>query len=371
MIPQLGFSLLGEEDSENMVELEAKTGVCGTLPCGEHLPNRDHSLQPIRTLNCLLCILVVLTVFLYLSTAGKAQSSDTYEPVIEGDWWQVAGNPDLGQYTDPNQQPVDFAAWQAEDGSWQLWSCIRNTKAPGHTRLFYRWEGKSVTDTNWAPVGIAMMSDQKFGELQNGLQAPHVVKWNNEYYMAYGDWDHICRAKSQNGKDFQRMVGPGGSSAIFTEGSGSNSRDPMLLFTKGKWYCYYTARSAGHGYDFCRTSDNLTHWSDPVIVAYGGKAGNNPYSAECPHVVEFKPGCYLFFRTQVYSPGAQTGVYQSTNPMNFGIDDDSRFVCKMNVAAPEIINYGGRYYIAALNLNLDGIRIARLAFRKRAPLPQP
>jgi hypothetical protein len=36
----------------------------------------------------------------------------------------------------------------------------------------------------------------------------------------------------------------------------------------------------------------------------------------------------------------------------------------MNVAAPEIINYNGQYYIAALNLNLDGIRIAMIAFEK-------
>jgi hypothetical protein len=36
----------------------------------------------------------------------------------------------------------------------------------------------------------------------------------------------------------------------------------------------------------------------------------------------------------------------------------------MDVAAPEIINYNGQYYIAALNLNLDGIRIAKLEFKK-------
>ena len=36
----------------------------------------------------------------------------------------------------------------------------------------------------------------------------------------------------------------------------------------------------------------------------------------------------------------------------------------MNLAAPEIIKYNDQYYIAALNLNLDGIRIAKLAFEK-------
>ena len=40
-------------------------------------------------------------------------------PVIEGEWWTVAGDPDLGAYTDAKQQPVDFAVWQAGDGTWQ------------------------------------------------------------------------------------------------------------------------------------------------------------------------------------------------------------------------------------------------------------
>ena len=60
-------------------------------------------------------------------------------PRIISDWWQVAGNPDLGAYGRPGQQPVDFAVWQAADGTWQLWSCIRHTACGGQTRLFYRW----------------------------------------------------------------------------------------------------------------------------------------------------------------------------------------------------------------------------------------
>jgi hypothetical protein len=60
-------------------------------------------------------------------------------PQIDGDFWQVTGDPDLGKYTTAKQQPVDFAVWQAPDGSWQLWSCIRSIAMSGKTRLFYRW----------------------------------------------------------------------------------------------------------------------------------------------------------------------------------------------------------------------------------------
>jgi len=309
-------------------------------------------------------VLVVLHA-LFLSTAWcAADSNDIYIPVIESDWRQVSGNPDLGKLSNPNQQPVDFAVWQAEDGTWQLWSCIRNTKTPGYTRLFYRWEGKTLTDSNWTPMGIAMMSDEKYGEPQNGLQAPHVVKWKGEYWMAYGDWDNICLATSKDGKEFKRVRQLDDRSAVFTEGAENNTRDAMLLFTKGKWHCYYTAFPAGRGYDYCRTSDDLINWSDSAVVAYGGRAGNAPFSAECPHVVEFKPGYYFLFRTQSYSPGARTSVYCSDNPLNFGIDDDNYFVRQMNVAAPEIIFHNSQYYMAALNPNLDGIRIAKLNFKK-------
>src|SRR5687767_14791098 len=61
-------------------------------------------------------------------------------PVIVGEPWKIAGDPDLGEFTSPKQQPVDFGVWQANDGTWQLWSCIRGTKCGGNTRLFYSWE---------------------------------------------------------------------------------------------------------------------------------------------------------------------------------------------------------------------------------------
>ena len=35
-------------------------------------------------------------------------------PQIDGGFWQVAGDPDLGKYTSPNQQPVDFGIWYPE-----------------------------------------------------------------------------------------------------------------------------------------------------------------------------------------------------------------------------------------------------------------
>ena len=116
-------------------------------------------------------------------------ADEIYHPVIDGPWWQVAGDPDLGEYTSPKQQPVDFGVWQASDGTWQLWSCIRHTQCGGNTRLFYRWEGKKITDPGWNPMGIAMEADTSLGEAKGGLQAPHVIKLKGRYRMFYGDWN--------------------------------------------------------------------------------------------------------------------------------------------------------------------------------------
>jgi hypothetical protein len=265
----------------------------------------------------------------------------------------------LGDWTDPKQQPVDFAVWQAADGTWQLWSCIRGTRCGGNTRLFYRWEGKSLTEPDWTPMGIAMQAKPELGETPGGLQAPHVVFTDGRYLMAYGDWERICLATSEDGKTFERAVQPSGKTGLFTEGENANTRDAMLLQIGDRWHCYYTAYPNNEGAVFCRTSENLRDWSDSIRVAFGGVAGTGPYSAECPHVV-FRDGRYYLFRTQRYGQDAITRVYVSDDPLNFGIHDDSFFCAELPIAAPEIVTSNGQDYLAALNPGLDGIQVVRL-----------
>lgn len=285
-------------------------------------------------------------------------------PKIASEWWQVAGNPDLGEYTSPKQQPVDFGAWQAADGTWQLWSCIRHTKCGGHTRLFHRWEGKSITDANWSPMGIAMQADPGFGEEPGGMQAPHVINIFGEYFMFYGDWGGICKAKSFDGKTFARMLQADGKSRMFTEGVEANARDAMVIRVSGVYYCYYTAHPNKTGAVYCRVSHDMNEWSDAYKVAYGGQAGTKFWNAECPHVVE-RDGFYYLFRTQRYHKNPKTTVYRSPDPLDFGINDDRYRLGTLPVAAPEIVFHEGKCYIAALNTALDGIRIAELAWPAR------
>ena len=310
-------------------------------------------------------------------TACQNSSRTKYKPVIDDEWWQVAGNPDLGSYTSESQQPVDFSVWQAEDGTWQLWSCIRGTKCGEKTRLFHCWESQSLTDKDWQPKGIAMEADTSLGETTGGLQAPYVFKVNRRYFMVYGDWNRICLATSQDGKRFTRVLNQRGEPDLFT-GPHLNTRDPMVLMENGLYNCYYMGHTTEdgmvmeHGQTvkkiyrsavFCRTSADLIHWSQPVMVSAGGEAADKDRwfggDAECPFVLK-KDGYYYLFRTQAYGENSLNTQYASANPFDFGVGHDDFNIGTLPVAAPEIVYHNGEYYLFALNLGLDGIRMTKL-----------
>jgi hypothetical protein len=315
-------------------------------------------------------ISIISVVFLI-----NCDSSKIPVPEIDGEWWDITGNPDIGVYTSPKQQPVDFAVWQAEDGTFQLWSCIRGTKIGGTGRLFYRWEGKNITDTDWTPMGIAMESDTTLGEQKAGLQAPHVIKENGKYLMFYGDWNRICLAESTDGKAFTRVLNLDSNPSLFT-GSLYNTRDPMTLKIGDTFYCYYCGHQRQNdtidhpkSAVFCRTSKDLMTWSDEVIVSNGGSVQklSNWFGgdSECPFVVDLG-GKYILFRNQVYGQKAFNTQYLSENPLDFGVNKDDYLISQLPVAAPEIIKVGSQYYIVALKPGLDGMMVAKLKFVKKS-----
>lgn len=316
-------------------------------------------------------------LLLFLAWQAAAQSPAIPVPTIDGDWWPIATNPDLGVYHSEKQQPVDFGVWQAGDGSWQLWSCIRNSNFPGSpytTRFLYGWEGESLTATDWEPTGIKWVADTTLGERAGGMQAPYVFKEGLYYYLFYGDWKRVCLARSTDGKNFTRVLGGNGQPDLFTEHpyasfTMNNARDPMVIKRGNTYYCYYTSHlgdPVNDGWAFCRTSLNLRDWSESVRVSHTPPYNfNSPrYSDECPHVVYLpEHDLYYLFVTQTYGKNSQTTVYASPNPMYFGLDDDSRKVCTLPIAAPEVILQDGQYYLAALNDALDGVRMVKLKWK--------
>jgi|GEM_PF-255597 len=316
-------------------------------------------------------------LFSALCTAATLGVSLANEPVmvptIEGDWWQVAGQPDLGPLNSPRQQPVDFAIWQARDGTWQLWSCIRYTSDPKNTRVLFRWEGRELTQRDWTPMGIAQKADPSVGEFEGRIGAPHVIEEDGRYVMFYHSAGFHAQV-SDDGKHFTRQLAPDGSARIFGPDSGTYGRDIMLTRIQDKWHGYYggsTPDPTGKHYaavfvKVAETGSLFGAWSREFIVNSEGQAGSGGYNAECPQVI-FRHGWYYLFRTEVYGANNRTHIYRSKSPYKFGIDSDAYHVGTLPIAAPEIFEYEGHDYVAALNPGLDGIRVARLGWVEATP----
>ena len=71
--------------------------------------------------------------------------------------------------------------------------------------------------------------------------------------------------------------------------------------------------------------------------------------------------------TTICSAPRRPASTSRTTPLDFGIDhDEGHFICRLPIAAPEIIPTGDQYYIAALNTpKLNGIRIAPLTWTEK------
>ncbi len=291
-------------------------------------------------------------------------------PRIAGPWVPIASQPDLGRFASDKQEVVDFAIWEALDGTWQAWSCIRHTAEAGATRLFHRWQGASPVEPGWEPMGVSMRADPAFGERLGSMQAPYVLKIDDRYWMFYSSGGRTFVALSEDGKTFSRHrlhSGGFGMFGSFAQGEqnvvGGGGRDIMLHRDGNRWIAYYTANPDGIGRVYARTSTDLKQWDEPRIVSWGGEAGTNFYSAECPWVYRL-PGTpwYFLFRTQRYKGEPMTRVYRSQDPFDFGLDNDKHLVALMPIAAPELFEFRGNLYVAALNVHLDGLRTAPLAF---------
>jgi hypothetical protein len=135
----------------------------------------------------------------------------------------------------------------------------------------------------------------------------------------------------------------------------------MVARVGDHWEVVYTAFTPDGGKVFARTSNDLRTWSDAHVIAFGGIAGTHGSSGESPFLVyRADVDAYFLFRTHAYGADAATEVYESRDPLDFGIDDDRYHVATLPVASPELVEADGRWYIAAFKPNTDGMRIAPL-----------
>jgi beta-xylosidase len=303
--------------------------------------------------------------------ADAGGSSEAPEvPEIAGSWQRLAAPPQLEQYHKPGVQAVDFTLYPAADGTWQLISCVRGTAYPGAGRLLYRWEGKRLTDSDWAPKGIFRTADVRLGHAEGKIQAPHCVKHDGKYYLFYSSSGAHCLV-GEDGKAFTDHKAHDGQMKFF-----DMPRDLMIfnnLDRDGLWYAYFTDIAPGKYAERknhtvgARTARRLEGpWSAQKIDV--GVVSPTPADA---YTFVFAESPFVLFRNGWYYRFEQMNVLASRNPRAW----QGPILATLTgnnpraLLAPEIVTHDGRDYIAGSCYSKDkaGIYLAAINWRKQGP----
>ena len=135
-------------------------------------------------------------------------------PQIEGEWWTIAGHPDLGAYNSKRQQPMDFGLWQAADDTWQLGACVRRTNCGGKGRLLYRWQADALTDRNWKAMGIMLEADSNYGETAGNTLFTNVNIFNGTENKLYKGMNVLVEGKTISSISANTITAPDGTTVI-------------------------------------------------------------------------------------------------------------------------------------------------------------
>lgn len=299
-------------------------------------------------------VALTLTVFLFATSMRcaaqnlelKNEQTETKTPLkpsLDGPWIKLVGRPPLEKWASTKAEPVDFTVFQANDGRWQLISCIRHTTHPGGTRLLYRWSSSELLQEDWRPDGVFLSSKSDWNHAEGRLQAPFHVRESNQHFLFYNSRGaHLLT--STNGIDFA----PVGRQAIFPMG-----RDVCILDDRpqsGKWIAYYTSPEKGinpatrdHTIRARTATDLKGPWSEdateipPITPPAKGYAF---VYAESPFVIQ-RGGFYYRFE--------QLEVFRSSDPLQWKGPPVARLAPRdpLKRLAPEIVSHRGQDYLVA------------------------
>lgn len=287
-------------------------------------------------------VLLLAQIEKEIADSKKTLRSGPLTPRLEGRWIQLVGRPQLEKWASPDAEPVDFSIFRANNGRWQLISCIRKTTHPGAGRLLYQWSSRKLTE-GWKPEGIFLSSQPEWDHAEGRVQAPFHVKDGNRHYLFYNSrGGHLMT--SEKGIDFE----PFGKKAVFPMG-----RDVCLLDDRersGKWIAYYTSPEKGinpatndHTIR-ARTAAKLEGpWSETALEIPPITPPPSGYKfvyAESPLVIKRGDDYYRF---------EQLFVYRSKDPFQWQGPPVANLAPKDSLKrlAPEIATHEGQDYLLA------------------------
>jgi len=283
-------------------------------------------------------------------------------------WCIAARSPSDYEWDNGDKDEIcDFTIFQADDGTWQLIACVRKTTFPGFTRMLYQWETTNFFSTHWTEKGVLLTTEDGpagINYAEGTLQAPHMVKDGDLYYMIYNSANaHLM--VSTNGKDWAHQKNSDGGYTLFKMNKG---RDVMLMDNRkvdGLWYAVYCGKSdwkdQGGNAVYCHTaSDILGPWSDGEVIA----KRDHWRDVESPFLMERKGWYYLILQDEVLVQPAADKYFERP----IFVDMDTYRASPRCGYAPEIISHpSGQDYIAAYRGRSEpGIEIRPLYWKKAA-----
>jgi hypothetical protein len=288
-------------------------------------------------------IIFLFIFIMFYPAISQTTGQSPLIPVLKGGWIKLCDRPQLEKWHSPKAEPVDFTVFRADDKSWHLISCVRNTTQPGSGRLLYRWSSETLERENWAPAGIFLSSKEELNHAEGRLQAPFHVRDGEKHYLFFNSKGcHLMT--SDDGIHFE----PYGNKAIFSMG-----RDVCILDDRensGKWIAYYTSPEPGinpatrNHTIRARTAEKLTGpWSEEAIEIPPITPPSEGYVfvyAESPLVV--KRGEYYYRFEQLF-------VYCSKDPLKWDGPPIAILAPKDPIKrlAPEIVTHNGNDYLLA------------------------
>ena len=247
-------------------------------------------------------------------------------------------------------------------------------------KQFAHASAKQLLQSSWKTESFALVADGENWQ-ENALWAPHIVYHEGLYYMFYtggGDFDGgLFRMHLATSPDLRAWTREE-SNPLFIDGF--HARDPMVLRVGEEWVMYYTANSdpaGGNHIVAYRTSPDLVNWSDRQTAFTDPAIGTGGGPTESPFVVRRGPYFYLFLSMRHgYVPGfyADTGVFRSTDPLHWDLDDQ---VGEIDAHALEVIrDTNGQWYVSHCGWYQDGVYLAPLTWHdgqdeKETSMPAP
>lgn len=263
----------------------------------------------------------------------------------------------------------DHTVVQAQDGSWHMFGIFhREPIGVGDEIDFVHAVASERDPRNWgerafeiaaAPWDVALRADRSAGETH--LWAPHVVFFHERWFMLYqggGPDDYHASFRLAESDDLYRWsrVGTGPLFEDFCA-----ARDPMLVRRDDLFVLHYTrcdsvaSKVSGVAY---RTSRDLIHWSDPVMLAVFGETpptSNSAYS-ESPFVFE-RGGRHFLSVTAYPIAWDATLVFRSLAPLAFPDAPASRLRAH---AGEWIFDERGRAWLTHAGPGQRGVWISRI-----------